>query len=414
MLCSVSEDDISAVCEDEQITGEQLIESIGRGEVVIMKNGSGTGKALAVGKGLKTKVNANIGSSSHFPSVKDELAKLKIAIDSGADAVMDLSTGGDIDEIRREIIATSSVAVGTVPIYQAAVERMGKGQEVESIAADELFEAVEKHAQDGVDFVTVHCGVTLKSVEKIRESDRLTGIVSRGGAILAKWIEKNERENPLYEDFDRLINISKRYDLTLSLGDGLRPGSIHDASDRAQFEELIILGELVKKCREEGVKVIVEGPGHVPLNEIEANVRIEKKLCDGAPFYVLGPIVTDIGAGFDHIVSAIGGAVAGAAGADFLCYVTPREHLGLPDANDVRQGVIASRIAAHAADIAKGVPGAYEMDCEMARARKSLDWERQIALSVSPEVSKKMLLERSSGTDVCSMCGEMCALKMAP
>jgi phosphomethylpyrimidine synthase len=367
----------------------------------------------AIGKGLKTKVNANIGTSGDIEKIDLELEKLRVAVKYGADAVMDLSTGKHIDETRKVIVENSPVMVGTVPIYQAAKEAAEKYGFIGKMTVDDIFNVIEKHCQDGVDFITVHCGVTLSALERLQKEGRLMNIVSRGGALLAEWMVYNEKENPLYEHYDRLLEIAKKYDVTLSLGDGMRPGCIADATDRCQIEELITLGELVDRAREADVQAMVEGPGHVPLDQIEANILLQKKLCHGAPFYVLGPLVTDIAPGYDHIVSAIGGAIAAKAGADFLCYVTPAEHLALPDVEDVKQGVIAARIAGHAADIVKGVPGALEWDIEMAKAREALDWERQFELAIDPETARKYREERRPQEDekTCTMCGSLCSIK---
>ncbi|MFQ5901950.1 MAG: phosphomethylpyrimidine synthase ThiC, partial [Thermodesulfobacteriota bacterium] len=353
------------------------------------------------------------GTSQDLVDIKRELEKLKIAIDAGADTVMDLSTGGPIDRIRMAILEMSTIPVGTVPIYQAALEPIKRNRAFVDMTEEELFEIIEKHGEDGVDFITVHCGVTMRSVKRLREDGRTLGIVSRGGVLTAEWMERNEKENPLYDGFDRLLKIAKRFDMTLSLGDGLRPGCLDDATDKAQIEELITLGELARRAFEEGVQVIVEGPGHLPLNQIEANILLQKKMCNGAPFYVLGPLVTDIAPGYDHITGAIGGAIAASAGADFLCYVTPSEHLGLPTLEDVKEGVIASKIAAHAADIAKGIRGSIERDRKMAMARRELDWEAQIALSLDPETARKIRIKSPPvDEDVCSMCGSLCAIKL--
>jgi phosphomethylpyrimidine synthase len=326
---------------------------------------------------------------------------------------MDLSTGPAIDETRKRVMKVSTVPVGTVPIYQAAIEMPEKRKRsMVEMTADDLFEVIERHGEDGVDFITVHCGVTRDSVGKIKREGRLLGVVSRGGAILVEWMEYNKKENPLYEHYDRLLEIAKAYDLTLSLGDGLRPGCLADATDRGQIQELILLGELTERAWATGVQVMIEGPGHVPLDQIEANVLLQKRLCHGAPFYVLGPLVTDIAPGYDHITGAIGGAIAARAGADFLCYVTPSEHLRLPTVDDVREGVIASRIAGHAADIARGLKGAMDLDCRMAKARKALDWKAQIDLSIDPERARKLRESRMpKESDVCTMCGELCAIK---
>ena len=389
--------------------------SIMDGTVIITKNKKHKSiEPLAIGKGLRTKINANIGTSQDRASLEEELKKLHAAVEAGADAVMDLSTGGEIDEIRRAVIRESPAPIGTVPIYQAALEAAKKGKSFVELEADDIFEIIERHAEDGVDFITVHCGVTIQSLERIKNEGRIMGIVSRGGALTAEWINFNKKENPLFENYDRLLRIAKEYDMVLSLGDGLRPGCLADATDRGQIEELVTLGELAQKAVSEGVQVMIEGPGHMPLNQIEANILLQKRLCHGAPFYVLGPLVTDIAPGYDHITSAIGGAIAGAAGADFLCYVTPSEHLRLPTIDDVREGVIASRIAAHAADIAKGVKGAMDRDIQMAKARKALNWDEQIRLSLDPERAR-LLRESSPPSDkeVCTMCGSLCAIKVS-
>lgn len=408
-------DEVRKVASAEGLEIKDLTERIRAGRAVIPRNRRHTSiEPLGIGEGLRTKINANIGSSEDRVDVGEELKKLSVAVDAGADTVMDLSTGGEIDLIRKEIIGASPVPVGTVPIYQAALEVTRQGRSFVDMDEEELFETIERHGEDGVDFITVHCGVTRASLERLRKEGRVLGIVSRGGALTAEWMEKTGKENPLYENFDRLLKIAKRFDMTLSLGDGLRPGCLADATDRCQIEELITLGELAKKALEEGVQVIVEGPGHLPITHIERNIRLQKDLCNGAPFYVLGPLVTDIAPGYDHITAAIGGALAGAYGADFLCYVTPTEHLGLPGVEDVREGVIASKIAAHVADIAKGIKGAMERDLAMARARKALDWDAQIRLSIDPERSRK-IRERSlpSDAEVCTMCGSLCAIKIS-
>jgi len=370
---------------------------------------------VGFGAGLRTKVNANIGTSADLPDTGKEIAKLDTALRAGADAVMDLSTGrpADVDRTRRAILDQSMAPVGTVPIYQAAVEARELRGAVVDMTADGLFEVIERQAADGVDFMTVHCGVTLSALKCLRGEGRVTDIVSRGGAFVTGWMLHHGKENPLYEQYDRLLDIAREYDVTLSLGDGLRPGCVADATDRAQVRELLTLGELVERAWNAGVQVMVEGPGHVPLDQIEANVRVQKRVCHGAPFYVLGPLVTDIAPGYDHITSAIGGAIAAAAGADFLCYVTPSEHLGLPSSRDVWDGVMAARIAGHAADLAKGVKGAREWDLEVARARKALDWHKQIDLAIDPEKAATYRRERNpEGLRECSMCGEYCAMRL--
>jgi phosphomethylpyrimidine synthase len=402
------------VAQKENVSPEILRDRVAGGTVVIPANINHTDlDPVGIGKGLTIKVNANIGTSRDHVDLDEEIKKLSVAVDAKADTVMDLSTGGDITRIRQAILQESGVPVGTVPIYQAAVETVKKIGGIIHLTPDLLFEAVQAQADDGVDFMTIHSGVTLAALERLRLQRRTTDIVSRGGAFLATWMLHHQRENPFFEDFDRLLAIARQYDITLSLGDGLRPGSLADATDRAQIHELLTLGELTKKAWDAGVQIIIEGPGHVPLHEIEANVVLQKRLCQGAPFYVLGPLVTDIAAGYDHIACAIGGAVAGMAGADFLCYVTPAEHLKLPSTEDVREGVIASRIAAHGADIARGNQRAIAWDLEMSKARKALDWNRQISLSIDPPKAKAYRENSQPSSDeVCTMCGEFCAIKL--
>jgi len=404
---------MKSVAENEKLDAEFIRKGIAEGNIVIPANINHVNlKPYGIGKGLRTKVNANFGTSSDYGSIQTELEKLRAAIECGADAVMDLSTGGDIAKTRRAMLKVATVPFGTVPIYQASIQAIKEHGAIVKMTVDSLFKSIEEHAKDGVDFVTVHCGVTRSSIARLKEQGRVTDVVSRGGAFLVGWMLHNDKENPLYEQYDRLLEIGRKYDVTLSLGDGMRPGCLADATDRAQIEELMVLGELVERARKAGVQVMVEGPGHVPLNQIEANVKLEKVICKGAPFYVLGPLVTDIGAGYDHITGAIGGAIAAMAGADFLCYVTPTEHLGLPDVEDVRTGVIASRIAGHAADIAKGVKGAADWDLKMAQARKKLDWEAQINLSLRPEYSRNVHNKHHANSEACSMCGDYCAMKV--
>ena len=401
------------VAQHEGVEVEFVREGVAKGTIVIPANINHTNLVpYGIGQGLRTKVNANIGTSSDYGDVNTELEKLRVSIDAGADTVMDLSTGGDISAIRRAIIAASSVPIGTVPIYQAGIEAIDKHSAIVKMTVDDLFAGIEEHIRDGVDFITVHCGVTRQAIAKLKQQGRVTDVVSRGGAFLIGWILYNERENPLYEYYDRLLEMAREFDVTLSLGDGMRPGSLADATDQAQVEELLVIGELVQRARQAGVQAMVEGPGHLPLNQIEANVQLEKSICKGAPFYVLGPLVTDIAAGYDHITGAIGGAIAAAAGTDFLCYVTPAEHLSLPDPDDVRQGVIASRIAAHAGDIVKGVKGAEQWDRKMAVARKKLNWEEQARLSLDPELSRRVHSKHASAGTACSMCGEFCAMEL--
>jgi len=404
---------MKTVAETEGLEAEFIREGVAQGTIVVPANINHTKLVpCGIGRGLSTKVNANIGTSSDFGDMNTELEKLRVAIDAGADTVMDLSTGGDISAIRQAIIAASPLGIGTVPIYQAGIEAIARYDAIVKMTADDLFAVIEEHARDGVDFVTVHCGVTQAAIARLKQQGRVADVVSRGGAFLIGWIIYNEHENPLYEQYDRLLEIAREFDVTLSLGDGLRPGSLADATDRAQVEELITLGELVQRAQEAGVQVMVEGPGHLPLNQIETNVVLQKTICKGAPFYVLGPLVTDIGAGYDHITGAIGGAIAAAAGTDFLCYVTPSEHLSLPDFEDVRQGVVASRIAAHSGDIVKGVKGAEEWDRRMSAARKRFDWEEQARLSLDPERSHRVHHQHNSAGAACSMCGKYCAMEL--
>ncbi len=406
-------DEIKEVAIFEGVSPEKLASDISRGLSVIARNKRHEIKPLGIGNGLRTKVNANIGTSKDKISLDEEIDKLNVIIKYGGDAVMDLSTGGAIKEIRNLLLKKSPIPVGTVPIYEAAIMSAEKYGTISKMTPDDIFNVIKTHAEEGVDFVTVHCGVTKKAIDRLRNEGRILDIVSRGGSFILEWMIYNDRENPLYEYYDRLLDIAKEYDLTLSLGDGLRPGCIEDATDRCQIEELLTISELRDLALEKGVQTIIEGPGHVPLNQVELNIKIQKEICKGAPFYVLGPLVTDIAMGYDHIAAAIGGAVAGAAGADFLCYVTPAEHIRLPNIEDVKEGLIASKIAAHAADIAKGVPRAIELDKKMARFRKNLDWDGQIELSFDPEKIRKWRSEvPPTQQEVCSMCGEFCAIRI--
>ncbi len=402
---------MKGISKDEGVEPDKLARLLKAGRAVVPSNPRHRGlRPCAIGEGLRVKVNANIGTSRDYIDLKEELEKLRVAVRYGADAVMDLSTGGDIREIRRNIVKNSRVPVGTVPIYEAVCKSSSKGGAM-NMTGDDLFSAIERHAKDGVDFMTVHCGVTKRTAGSLKKHKRVTGVVSRGGAMLIAWMRENGKENPLFEDYGYLLELAKEHEFALSLGDGLRPGSVHDATDVPQLHELLVLGKLVERARKAGVQVMVEGPGHVPLNQIEANVRVEKVLCKGAPFYVLGPLVCDVGAGYDHITGAIGGALAAYFGADFLCYVTPSEHLSLPTVEDVRQGVVASKIAAHAADLARGREMAW--DLEMSKARKAFDWQKMYRLSVDPERAKEVRTRRGSKSpQVCSMCGDLCAMKI--
>lgn len=416
-------EEMRLVAAEEELDAGSLREAVAAGRVVIPRNKvrQNLKRVCGIGGGLRIKVNANVGTSARSNDVGMEVEKIRAAVDAGADAIMDLSTGGspeDIDLMRRTTLEESPVCVGTVPIYQAAIEAIQKRGAIVEMTADDIFSTIEKHARDGVDFVTVHCGVTLESLNRMRTEGRLAHIVSRGGAFLAAWMLHNRVENPLYAQFDRLLEIAREYDVTLSLGDGFRPGCLADATDRAQVQETIILGELVDRARKAGVQAMVEGPGHVPLHQIQANIALQKRLCHDAPFYVLGPLVTDVAAGHDHVAAAIGAAVAGMYGADFICYVTPSEHLGLPSVDDVREGVIAARIAGHAADLARGLKSAWQRDRRMTVARRTFDWQQQIETAIYPRKAQEYWLRRSK--DVidddhpreCSMCGPYCAMRI--
>ena len=404
---------LKAISAAEGVPLEKLRRLLRSGRVVIMQNYRRRNvEPKAVGECVSTKVNVNVGTSKDYVNVEEELEKAKVAVKYGADTIMDLSTGGDLDETRRRLLKELNVPIGTVPIYQAALEN--KKRPVVEMTEDDMFDAIERHAKDGVDFITVHAGVNLNSLERLRRSHRILDVVSRGGSFLVAWMIHNEKENPLYKNYDYLLEVAKEYNLTLSLGDGLRPGCISDASDRAKFTEVILLGELVEKARKAGVQAIVEGPGHVPLDEIEASVRVMKSVTDHAPLYLLGPLVTDIAPGYDHIVGAIGGSVAGMFGADFLCMVSPSEHLALPTVEDVKEGTIVTKIAAHVADLVKSGQRerARRLDDEMALARRNLDWESQFKLAIDGEKARSIWERRPSQSDACSICGELCAIKI--
>jgi phosphomethylpyrimidine synthase len=391
----------------EGLEPEVIRQGLAWGTLVLPANRKHHGlKPIAIGRGVRVKINANIGTSPHDVSLEKELSKLEAALSYGADAVMDLSTGGNLDEIRTALLARCPAPFGTVPIYQVMTE----AKSIEGVKADWFLDIVDHHARQGVDFVTVHCGVTLEALPLLKR--RVTGVVSRGGSFLVAWMRRLGRQNPLFEHYDRLLDLAKEYDVTLSLGDGLRPGCLADATDKAQLHELKLLGDLTRRAWAKGVQVMVEGPGHLPLSVIKKNIRLQQKSCDHAPFYVLGPLVTDVAAGYDHIAGAIGGALAATWGAAFLCYVTPAEHLKLPALEDVIDGVVASRIAAHAADIALGLPGAADWDLKMSRARRALDWDTQIKLSVNPEKARAFREMSQAKDDQCTMCGRFCALKI--
>lgn len=400
-------DAIKRVSAAEGVDAEIVRKLLAQGYLVIPKSANSKSSPKGIGKMMRTKINANVGTSRDYVDIDTEVKKAEVAEKYGADTVMDLSTGGDLDLIRRRIISAVSVPVGSVPIYQAA------GSGIENMTSDDMFNAVRKHAEDGIDFVTIHAGVTLNSFERLKNSDRILDVVSRGGAFTISWMTHNSRDNPFYSEYDYLLEIAREYDLTISLGDGMRPGCINDASDRGKFEEFIILGELVKRARAKGVQTLVEGPGHVPVDEIGLSVYAMKHLTDNAPVYLLGPLVTDVAPGYDHITASIGGAVAGMHGADFLCMTTPSEHLALPSIEDIKEGTIVTKIAAHAADLARdGVKEkARAYDREMALARRDLDWNRQFAIAIDGEKARE-IHARSKSDDTCSMCGELCSIKM--
>ena len=403
-------EEMKIVAEKENIDIEQLRILVAEGKIAIPANKNH--KSLSpegVGQGLRTKINVNLGISKDCANIEAELEKVKIALEMKAEAIMDLSNYGKTYDFRKNLIDMSPAMIGTVPMYDVVGFY---DKELKDITVDEFFDVVEKHAMDGVDFVTIHAGLNRETINTFKRNKRLTNIVSRGGSLLFAWMELNNQENPFYEHFDRLLDICEKYDLTLSLGDACRPGSINDATDACQIKELMILGELTLRAWERNVQVIIEGPGHMAINEIEANMLLEKKLCHGAPFYVLGPLVTDIAPGYDHITSAIGGAIAATYGADFLCYVTPAEHLRLPNLEDMKEGIIASKIAAHAADIAKNVKGAKDIDYKMSKARQALDWEEMFNLAIDEEKPRRYRRESMpEHEDSCTMCGKMCSMR---
>ncbi len=408
----VISEEVQIIAKNESVPVEEVMENFSTGKVSIMKNRLRNITPVAVGKGLRTKVNANIGTSPDLFDLTSELEKLDAAVKAGADAVMDLSTGGDLSLFRKKILEFSPIPLGTVPIYETAVRMVAQKKPMTAMTIEDFITVIRQQAEEGVDFMTIHSGVTLASMQSLHSQKRITGITSRGGAILAEWMKFNKRENPLFEHYDEILDILAEYNVVISLGDGLRPGSIHDANDRGQLHEMIILGDLARRAREKNVQVIIEGPGHMPLDMVADNIRLEKKLCDDAPYYVLGPLVTDIAPGYDHITGAIGGAIAAAAGADFLCYVTPAEHLRLPDINDVKDGVIASKIAAHAGDIVKFGSRASSRDDEMSRARKDRNWPAMYKVALDREKAETYRKAvPSCEEDQCSMCGEFCSMK---
>ena len=403
-------EEMKIVAKKENMNVEQLMNLVAEGKVAIPANKNH--KSLSpegVGQGLKTKINVNLGISKDCANIEAELEKVKIALEMKADAIMDLSNYGKTYDFRKKLIDMSPAIIGTVPMYDVVGFY---DKELKDITVDEFFDVVEKHAMDGVDFVTIHAGLNRETINTFKRNKRLTNIVSRGGSLLFAWMELNNKENPFYEHFDRLLDLCEKYDLTLSLGDACRPGSINDATDASQIKELMILGELTLRAWERNIQVIIEGPGHMAINEIEANVLLEKKLCHGAPFYVLGPLVTDIAPGYDHITSAIGGAIAASYGADFLCYVTPAEHLRLPNLEDMKEGIIAAKIAAHAADIAKNVKGAKDIDYKMSKARQALNWEEMFNLAIDGKKPRRYRHESMpEHEDSCTMCGKMCSMR---
>lgn len=408
----IATEEIKEVARAEGIDTEIVRRRVADGKIVIPHNPIHSPKSLGIGKGLRVKVNANIGTSREYCDIEEEKEKARVAIEAGSHAIMDLSTGGDLDEIRKELLSIVDVPFGTVPIYQAGLDAIEKRGAIVDMTSDDIFNSFRNQAKQGVDFAVAHVGVTKESVERLRRQHRLIPMVSRGGAFHMAWILHNGEENPLYKEFDYLLEIAGEYDLTLSLGDGMRSGGLYDSNDRAKFQELLIIGELVERAREAGVQTMVEGPGHMPMSDIEPNIKVMKRVTREAPYFVLGPLVTDIAPGYDHIVGGIGGAIAGYYGADFLCYVTPAEHLSLPDVNDVREGVIASRIAAHAADIAKGID--YDIDTEFSRARHELDWKKMFQSCIDPEKAKEYRKRRKPTEDpkACSMCGKLCAIEI--
>jgi len=405
-------DQIKDVATNEKIDVEIIKRGVASGKIVIPFNPTHSPNSLGIGKGLRVKVNANIGTSREHCDINEEIEKAKVAMDAGSHAIMDLSTGGDLDKIRISLLKTVDIPFGTVPIYQAGIEAIEKRGSIVAMTEDDIFNSFEKQAKQGVDFAVAHVGVTKVSVERLRRQKRLIPMVSRGGSFHMAWILHNNQENPLYKNFDYLLEIAKKYDLTLSLGDGMRSGALYDSNDRAKFQELLIIGELVERAREYGVQTMVEGPGHMPLNDIQPNIQVMKTVTGEAPYFVLGPLVTDIAPGYDHFVGGIGGAIAGFAGADFLCYVTPAEHLSLPDKNDVREGVIASRIAAHAADLARGID--RDKDFNFSKAREDLNWKKMFDLCIDPKKAREYREKRMplEDTRACSMCGKLCAIEI--
>lgn len=413
-LAGVITPEMEQVALQEGVTPEFVRKGVAEGTIVILRNASRRNVVpVGVGQGLRTKVSASVGLYGETAAIDVEVAKIRAAVEAGTDAIMDLSVSGDIEAMLAETLAVTTKPVGTLPLYQAMAEAGRKYGSSVHMQVEDLFDVIERHAAAGVDFLALHCGTTMRIVERARKDGRIDPLVSYGGSHLIGWMLANRRENPLYEYFDRVLEIARKYDATISFADGMRPGCLADSLDAPQVEELVVLGELVRCAREAGVQVMVKGPGHVPLNQLRATVALEKSLCHGAPYFVFGPLVTDVAVGYDHINAAIGGALSAWAGAEFLCYVTAAEHVGIPDVDQVREGVIAARIAAHAADLARGLPGAAEWDLELSRARKELDWKRQIALSIDPERAEMLREERSDASSAgCAMCGKYCAMEI--
>lgn len=406
--------EMEQVADREGVTPEFIRQGVANGTIVIPRNINRRNIIPAgIGAGLKTKVSASVGLYGEKASIDTEVAKIKTAVEAGTDSIMDLSVSGDIDAMRREALAATPTPLGTLPFYQAVAEAGRKHGSSLRMEVEELFEVIERQAADGVDFLALHCGTTMSIVERAKKEGRIDPLVSYGGSHLIGWMLYNNKENPLYENYDRVLEIARKYDVTISLADGMRPGCLADSLDGPQVQELVVLGELVRRAREAGVQVMVKGPGHVPLNHLKATVTLQKSLCKGAPYFVFGPLVTDIAAGYDHISAAIGGAISAWAGAEFICYITASEHLGLPDIDQVREGVIAARIAAHAADLAKGMPEAVKWDRDLSRARKELDWEKQMALAIDPQRARQIRKERSDdSSSACAMCGKYCAMEV--
>ncbi|MDZ4043408.1 MAG: phosphomethylpyrimidine synthase ThiC [Eubacteriales bacterium] len=406
--------EMNKVASMEGVSPEFVRDGVAGGTIVIPRNIRRNNIApLGIGTGLRTKVSASVGLYGRKATFSSELAKIRAAVEAGTDAIMDLSVSGDIDAMRREALTLTPKPVGTLPLYQAMAEAGEKYGSSAKMKVEELFEVIERHAADGIDFLALHCGTTMDIVDRAKKEGRIDPLVSYGGSHLIGWMLYHQAENPLYTYYDRVLEIARRYDVTVSLADGMRPGCLADSLDGAQVQELVVLGELVRRAREAGVQIMVKGPGHVPLNQLKATVTLQKSLCKGAPYFVFGPVVTDVAAGYDHISAAIGGAISAWAGAEFLCYVTASEHLGLPDVDQVREGVVAARIAAHAADLARGLPGAAEWDLKISQARKVLDWKKQIDFALDPERARKLRKERSNdASEGCAMCGKYCAMKM--